>query len=100
MRCEPMMKEPPDVSHKKKKKETIKEDIPPTNRKEPTMSATLEAVSNRVGKSSLCMCEFVEGVVLSPLDRCRQTRSLSGMPGCWVWTDTRRGEQKIDPRRI
>lgn len=38
-------------------------------KKEPTMSATLEAVSKRVGKFSLCICEFMEGVVVSPFDR-------------------------------
>src|SRR5271168_1230829 len=64
------------------------------------MSATLEAVSNRVGKSSFCMWEFMEGVFLSPFDRCRHTQSLSGVPGCWIWTETRRGEQKMGPRRI
>ena len=47
-----------------------------------TISATFDAKSKRVGKSSFRMCELTEGCSLDPLDRCLQILILLGMPGC------------------
>jgi hypothetical protein len=65
-----------------------------------TISATFDAKSKRVGKSSFRICELTEGWSLEPLDRCLQILILSGVPGCWGWTSTISGEEKKGPRKI
>lgn len=46
-----------------------------------TKSATLEAVSKWVGKSSL-ICELMEAWDHKAFERCQQMWILSGAPGC------------------
>jgi hypothetical protein len=52
-------------------------------RKQLTASATRNAMSNRVGKSSLAIKLFTEGILsfLLSLERCRQTRFFTGVFG-------------------
>ena len=64
------------------------------------MSATREAVSNLVGKSSFLICELTEAVVLLAFESWRHTRSLSGVPGACGCTETIRGEEKKGPRNM
>jgi hypothetical protein len=57
-----------------------------------TMSATLEVVSNRVGKSGLLMNELTEAMFLVDFERWRHMRILSGSPGPWGWKEMTKGE--------
>jgi len=46
------------------------------------ISATLNAKSKHIRKSSFWICELTEGCDFEALDKCLQILILSGVPGC------------------
>lgn len=67
-----------------------------------TNSATLKAISKRVGKSSFEMRLLTDGEsgAGSAFERLRQTRYLGGLSGPCSLTATMRGETRIGPQRM
>ncbi len=65
-----------------------------------TASATLMAVSNRVGNDPFSMKELTEATSFVAFDKWRQMRTLSGSPGACGWMTEMSGDDWKGPRRI